>query len=131
MKKKLFLIFSHHLTDDQAANAKASLGVDSIVDMPENLRSVWRQIPPDLAELAVYLEPVRTWLAHEAGKGDYVLIQGDFGACYILVNTAFENSLVPVYSTTERRAREVRCSNGEVELTHHFRHVAFRRYERL
>ena len=130
MRKNLFLIFNHRLTLEQAANARSSLGVVNMVELPENLKPIWEQIPPDLAKLEIYLEPIKGWLLNQAGKGDHVLIQGDLGACYILVNFAFANDLVPVYSTTERQAREVHDTNGDVELTHKFRHVAFRRYER-
>ncbi len=131
MKKNLFLIFNHQITANQALSARASLGVDIIVPLPENLKFIWEQVPPDLAEIADYLEPIKRWLLAQARPGDYVLVQGDCGACYILVNIAFENNLIPVYSTTERKALEVHGANGDVALTHHFRHVAFRRYERL
>lgn len=131
MKKILFLIFNHHITSDQADNARADLGTDTFVPLPEHLKPLWQQIPPDLAEITDYLEPIKRWLLSQADQGDYALIQGDFGACYVLVNAAFENGLIPVYSTTERKAREVHSANGDVELTHSFRHVAFRRYEQF
>ncbi|MEA3280185.1 MAG: CRISPR-associated protein Csx20, partial [Thermodesulfobacteriota bacterium] len=59
---------------------------------------------------------------------DYVLIQGDFGACYIMVRFAFEKGFVPVYSTTRREAVEKQQSDGAVKLVHQFKHQVFRKY---
>ena len=128
-EKKLLLIFNLHLTTNQSVNASSSLGVDSIVDLPEKLKPIWKQIPPNFKKIAIYPKPIKAWPLREAHKGDYVLIQGDFGACYILVNVAFGNGLVPVYSTTKRKVSEVHGANGEVEFIHSFRHIAFRGYE--
>lgn len=56
------------------------------------------------------------------------MIQGDFGACYLVVRYCFEHGYVPVYSTTERNALEKHRGNNQVELTHRFQHVKFRKY---
>ena len=61
-------------------------------------------------------------------RGDYALIQGDFGACYIMVNFAFEQGLIPIYSTTVREAIEEPKDDGSVKLVHQFNHQIFRRY---
>ncbi len=126
MKKTLFLIFNHTFTSAQEADAKASLGVGEIVSMPENVRSIWADIPPENEAIAGFLSPVREWLFQNAKPGDLVLIQGDFGACHLMVRHAFENGLIPVYSTTRREAVEKVQSDGSVSLTHNFRHVRFR-----
>lgn len=78
--------------------------------------------------LADYLAPVRDWLAQTAQPGDYVLIQGDFGATYLMVRYALENGLIPVYATTRREAHETLQPDGSVRLTHTFRLQQFRRY---
>ena len=130
MSKTLFLIFNHDLTDLQRQDAHSSLGVGRIVDIPPDLKLLWRQIPPGLEGIAGYLGPLKRWLLENAQKDDFVLIQGDFGAVYIMVNFAFDNGLTPVYSTTDRRVVEKHGADGAVELTHVFRHERFRRYER-
>ena len=71
---------------------------------------------------------MRECLAANAKEKDFVLIQGDFGACYLMVNFALESGLVPVYSTTRREAVEEYGENGSIRITHHFRHVMFREY---
>ncbi|MBW1956902.1 MAG: hypothetical protein JRI83_14580, partial [Deltaproteobacteria bacterium] len=92
------------------------------------LKELWRDVPPELREIGPYLEPIKAWLDARAKTGDYVLVQGDFGACFILVEFCMKRGLVPVYSTTSREAEEVRRSDGAVEVKHVFRHRRFRRY---
>ena len=126
----LFLLFNHTLTPAQQEDARTSLGVNKIVRLPDELKEIWEAIPPDLSEVVHILDPVKNWLNVSARQGDYVLIQGDFGACYIIVNFAFESGLIPVYSTTQREAVEKVFQDGSINLTHRFNHRIFRRYER-
>ena len=126
----LFLLFNHQFTPAQESDARAALGVENIVGLPPDLRELWSNIPPGEPDIKSYLEPVKKWLRSQSQKGDCVLIQGDFGACYLLVNFAFERNLVPVYSTTQRTVVEEGQPSGAVKLTHHFQHQIFRRYGR-
>ncbi|MGV8073749.1 MAG: CRISPR-associated protein Csx20 [Syntrophobacteraceae bacterium] len=128
MSKRLFLIFNHRFTAAQEADALRSLGVETIVYPPTEVADLWRQIPPDMPELREYLKPVREWLAANAVTGDYVLIQGDFGACCLMVSFAEERGFIPVYSTTRRDATEEPQADGTVRLIHRFEHEIFRRY---
>jgi len=128
LQKRLFALFSHQLTDLQRNDAHRSLGVAEFVWLPPGLQALWRQIPAELEGIDGYLSPFKEWLAAEGRAGDYVLIQGDFGATWIMVNHAFQLGLVPVYSTTERQAGETITADGAVQLVHHFRHRRFRRY---
>ena len=125
-----FLIFNHQFTAVQEMDACASLGVRNIVNLPAELQELWRNIPPDLPEIKNYLDPIQKWLSSQANEGDHVLIQGDFGACFLMVNFAFEHNLIPVYSTTQREVVEEEQPNGAVRLTHHFQHQIFRKYRR-
>jgi len=124
----LFLIFNHQITPIQMQDAKDSLGIERIVEMPDALKELWRQIPSDLAEIGDYLIPLKEWLLSQAVKGDYVLIQGDFGACFIMVSTAFDMGLIPVYSTTKREAFEEHGEDGAIRLVHQVKHECFRKY---
>ena len=128
MPDSLFLLFNHEITPDQKRDAQVSLGVARIVDLPDNLKRIWRDIPPDSASIRAYLAPLQEWLGGCAVKGDYALIQGDFGACYLMVNFCFESGLIPVYSTTRRMAVERLDRDGSIRLTHRFSHRIFRKY---
>ncbi len=128
MTPSLYLLFNHEPTLLQEKDALASLGVGRIHNPPPELKAMWRRIPPDLPEIDGYLVPIKAWLKDHAAEGDYVLIQGDFGACFIMVNFAFVQDLIPVYSTTEREAVEEHGDDGTVKLIHQFKHHIFRLY---
>jgi len=127
---KLILIFSHKLTEKQRLQAKEQLKVTDFVYLPEDLQQLWSDIPSELTKLKEYLEPIKKWLDDVANENDFVLVQGDFGATYILVSLAFTKKLIPVYSTTKRICVENKCKNRNVKLTHLFSHVIFRKFER-
>ena len=114
MAASLFLLFNHRITKHQKAAACLSLDVDRIINLPSDLKDLWNQVPPELSEIRDYLVPIRSWLGSNAMAGDYVLIQGDFGAAYLMVTFAFENGLVPIYSTTYRKANEEYVDDGSV-----------------
>lgn len=126
---KMLLLFSHELTADQREDADVSLTIDEFVFLPLDLQESWRNIPPMNPLLSDYLEPFRGWVKENANLGDYVLIQGDFGAAYSMVNYAFSAGLIPVYATTERKSVETRMPDGSVNLERTFKHRMFRRYE--
>jgi hypothetical protein len=130
MSVTLFLLFNHQFTEKQQLDAHKALGIERIANMPDDLLELWSQIPPALPRLSGYLEPLRAWLLANADKGDFVLIQGDFGACYLMVEFAMQYGLVPIYSTTRRKAHEEHQADGTVKLTHHFEHRRFRKYGR-
>ena len=124
-----YLVFNHTLTTLQESSAKTSLGVERVIDLPPLLKNLWSVVPPELPGLLNYLQPLKDWLVERAQFSDYILIQGDFGATYLMVKFAFENGLVPVYSTTVRNAIEEHNADGSVRLLHHFKHIRFRKYE--
>jgi hypothetical protein len=124
----LFLVFNHRFSPEQSAQAREHLGITDILPLPEELRRRWSQIPAELPGLRGYLAPLADWLAGQARPGDYVLIQGDFGATYLMVRFALEHRLIPIYATTRREAQESVQPDSAVRLTHTFRHQQFRRY---
>jgi len=124
----MFLVFSHKMTRDQIRDAELSLGVTTLVEMPDNLKELWRQISPLPAKINDLLEPLRQWLETAANPLDFVLIQGDFGATWLMVDFVFKQGLVPVYSITRREAGETVLPDGSVKMEHLFHHQQFRRY---
>ena len=128
MSPSLLLLFNHQLTPLQEQDARMSLGICRIISPPSQLKDIWGTIPPDILSLSNYLKPVQDWISSQAKENDFVLIQGDFGACYIMVNFAFEHGLIPIYSTTNREAKEEHNTDGSVHLVHRVEHVIFRKY---
>lgn len=124
----LFLLFNHALTPEQRADAQSGLGVGLFIEPPRDVRGLWSNLDPESEGLFEALAPVRQWLAANARPGDFVLIQGDFGACWLMVEQARTLGVTPIYSTTRREAREDHLEDGSVRLMHHFRHVRYRVY---
>jgi hypothetical protein len=126
---RMLLLFSHKLTEDQKEDANTALGVREFLALPDNLQQLWMNIPPAMSLLSEYLEPIRSWINKNLYHGDYVLIQGDYGAVYLMVNYAFSVGLIPVYATTERMVVEKLMPDGVVKSERVFKHKMFRRYE--
>ncbi len=77
------------------------------------------------------LEPIIKWLDEKSNVGDFVLVQGDFGAVFLMVDFCLNNGLIPIYSVTKREASEEVLEDGSIVKVSRFNHIAFRRYERL
>ncbi|NLY86661.1 MAG: hypothetical protein GX077_09960 [Tissierellia bacterium] len=126
--KKMVLIFSHVLTEKQIEDAEINLGVDEFIYLPKDLQEKWSSIPPQEKDISGITKEIKNWLEEVATKGDYVLVQGDYGATYDLVNFCRAKGLKAVYSTTSRRAKEIKGQDGKIEITRVFEHVIFREY---
>jgi len=125
--KRMFLLFSHKLTDSQEADAKNSLGVSEFVYLNENLQELWSNIPPDMADIKGYLEPLVEFLKYSLSREDIVLVQGDFGATCYISKVLKELGGVPVYATTKRDVVEIKVGD-KIEKKSVFEHVMFREY---
>ncbi len=124
----LFLIFNHSFTPEQKKDAQINLGIHNFIEMPRYLKEIWANIPPNLESISSFIDPIKKWLMENSSPFDFVLIQGELGASYILVNFAFQNSLIPIYSTTVRKAIEELQPDGSIKLVHCFKHERFRKY---
>ncbi|MDX2305521.1 MAG: CRISPR-associated protein Csx20 [Microscillaceae bacterium] len=126
--KTLHLLFSHTLTPDQEADAKAKLQIGEVINLPEDLQKHFSNVPSDLLSLEEYAQPLMDWLLANAQVGDFALVQGDFGLAFILVNYCKEIGVIPVYSTTERQSVEVVQEDGSIVTQRVFKHRLFRKY---
>lgn len=125
---RFLILFNHILTEEQGKDAIDVLQVKEFCYPPAGIGLIWKAIPPEAHELRPLLEPVFQWIDETASAGDYLLVQGDFGATWMVVEHAMKKGIVPVYSTTERRASEKIDADGTVHAVHEFRHVRFRQY---
>jgi len=125
--KKLFLFFSHTLTTAQEKDAKALFGIEEFVVLSDELQTLWSNVPSDLADVSGYLEPLKNYLKLEFSSDDVVLVQGDFGATYHIVNFVNALGLKAVHATTKRNVVEKVIDNKIVK-TSLFEHVRFRVY---
>jgi hypothetical protein len=129
--KRLFNLTNHELTPEQTAQARKTLGTAETVTPPEELRQKLANIPPDEPDVAGHISDLGEWLRNEAESGDVVLVQGEHGATYSLVDLASRLGAIPMHATTERKFEEVRSEDGSVTTKRVFRHVRFRPYSRM
>ncbi|MDR0579379.1 MAG: hypothetical protein LBG21_02140 [Campylobacteraceae bacterium] len=123
--KKLFILMNHDLLESQIKEAKEILKVDEIVNLSDKS---WASIDPCEEKITDYLITYKNRLYVEAKKDDYLLVQGDFGTTYNMVNFAFANGIVPIYATTKRIFNE-KTVEGKIVITREFVHARFRKYE--
>lgn len=124
--RKFFVLLNHQLTEAQLEEIY-NMGVDEIVLPPEDIVRFWKDIAP-AGELPDAVTDVIKWLK-SGERGDYALIQGDFGATFYVVSWCLDNGFIPVYSTT-KRVFESEIVNGEIVNKHTVKHVNFRKYTR-
>ncbi len=124
---RFHLFFSHRLTPDQEEDAKKSLGVEEFVYLPPHLQELFSNVPAELENLGEYIKPFIEYLLQNARSGEYILLQGEFGLIYRLVETSKALGLIPVYATTKREVIEEKRGEEVVRVSR-FKHIRFRRY---
>ncbi len=124
----LIVLLNHSLTQDQIIDAYYSLQIDKIVYPEDTVKRMWANVPTTGDSLEKFLTPIYEWIKKTSTDGDYLLVQGDFGATYLVVRFALLNCLIPIYSKSKRIARENILPSGEVKLHHIFLHKGFRIY---
>jgi len=122
----MFILISHNLTPEQEEDAKRDRQVDEFIYVKN---SIWQNIPPENEKISNLLNEIKESILKDAKKGDLLLVQGDFGATYIMVNFAFQNGLVPIYATSKREVVEIK-KDENITTIRKFRHIRFREYER-
>jgi len=128
MGRQMFILLNHSVSTLQKQTAENQFHVQRFVEMPDMLKQAWKQIPPGLERLKDYLSPFKTWLSKNSRKGDYIIIQGDFGAVYSMVEYSITSGLVPVYATSARKASETVNADGSIRMEHIFKFCSFRQY---
>lgn len=125
--KKLFVLLNHPLLPVQLKESQEKFGITHTVTLSND---IWLGINPYVESIAKELEPIINRLLEEGSSGDYLLVQGDFGATYAMVSVAKKNGIIPIYATTARKATEV-IENGKVITRREFNHAQFRKYEEI
>jgi len=126
--KKMILLFSHKLSETQILEAKKSLGVDSFIYLPTHLQNIWSNISPIAPSIITLIDPIKKFIVENSSQGDIILIQGDFGVSYNLVNFALKNRYIPVYATTQRLVTQYE-KDGQIIKKSTFEFGRFRQYE--
>ncbi len=126
----LFNVTNHKATQEQIEDAKKSLGIKRIVEMPDDLARLWANVPPSAASVQDYSEPVLRWLLQNSDADDVIWLQGEWGVVISLLDWLRDSGVRCVYATTSRVAEEEHI-DGQVQMRHVFKHVRYRDYPRV
>ena len=83
-KKKALLVFSHQLTENQEKELIEEYGVKDIESLPDELQNMWSNVSIN-KDYKENLEKIKNFVKKKFGKGDIILIQGNWGYTYNLV----------------------------------------------
>lgn len=126
-EKKVLLVFSHELTENQEKELKEEFEVDKIEKLPIDLQNMWSNVSIK-TKYYENLEEIKKYIENNFNEGDILLIQGNWGYTYNLVNWGINEKYIPIYSYTERNVEEVK--DGEnIKKISYFKHVKFIEYK--
>lgn len=122
-----FCLLNHPLTAKQIEELRGKFGVVQIKYPTQELSAQWSQVSATENTDMELIAFVTEWL-QSARKNDILIIQGEFGTTFMLVDWALKQGLVPLHAVTRRIAKEQQ--NGEtVHRQYVFEHICFRKYE--
>jgi hypothetical protein len=96
--------------------------------MPINLALAWADIDPHGELNLSFASSVVAWVRAVAPVGSPVVVQGEAGMTFEVVNRLIVAGYVPVYATSERKVIETVLPDGSTETRRIFEHVQFRAY---
>ena len=117
------ILLSHILTQPQIDELKNLYRCENIIYMPEEIKAKWMNIDDNSSP-----EIFKEFLLANLKKGDYVLIQGEWGMTYKLINFAKKNGFIPLFSRTGRNVQERKEGDKTIKVSV-FEHKGFRKYE--
>lgn len=120
--KKAFIFFSHKLTEKQIDELTTKWQCEKIISLPENLQTAWSNVNAD-ADIRIFAD----FLKENSSEGDILLIQGEWGTTFNLINYAKDNNLVPIYAFSVRNSIEKKEGEAIIK-TSVFEHLEFKRY---
>lgn len=122
--KKMFVLINHDLTQEQKSQALKVFGVEDIINIADD---AWSNISPSDENILYVLNRYKKELMLEAEAGDILLVQGDFGATYNMINFAKNIGIKTIYATTKRIVQEL-AIDGKLVTRREFKHEKFREY---
>ena len=122
--KKMFVLINHDLTQEQKDQALKSFSIDYIINITDN---TWSNINPADENILYALNTYKKELMLEAEASDILLVQGDFGATYNMINFAKNIGIKTIYATTKRIFEELTI-DGKLVTRREFKHEKFREY---
>ena len=129
--RKAFIILNHLLTKTQESELRSEFEVERIIEMPEVFKEIWGGISAQNDLFNSGVRDIIEWLKIDSQPSDVVVVQGEWGASFLIVDFCFCNKLIPLYASSERLYEQKDLKDGRVKRTHIFKHVRFKRYMRF
>ena len=124
--RKMFVAFSHTLTNAQIEDAKSSLGVTDFVYPSLHVKGIISNIPDDMEPDMVRLLAWDIFDEAMEAECDYIFIAGQVELVhYTLLRVKNNGYMQAVNSVTKRKSMEIEV-NGQVTKTSVFEHVLWR-----
>lgn len=131
-RRKALVVLNHPLSKEQIEDLDKAWGVkeDAIITLPQDLKSLWANIPPEADDVQVCLH-VQLIINWARGKdigllpGDMIIIGGELVATLAVI-AGMDKDILSVCATTRRESVEKTMPDGSVQKTNVFRHVRFR-----
>ena len=127
--KILIVLMSHNMTENQKEDAYKTLKVKDILESNQDIKNIWSNIEPKSSLDLSRLDLVIDWIKKNSRKGDYILVQGEFGATFYIVDYCFKSNLIPIYATSKRQVIE-EIQGDKIITNRTFKHEGFRKYIR-
>lgn len=125
----VLVLLSHPLTDEQIEELRDISGdAGDIIRMPEELQAIWKQIDIDDSYRKKRMR-IFDWLSRQSTAGDYILVQGEWGTTYAVVDWCFKFQRIPIFAFAERRVIEEQTGSKEIIKKSVFVHRRFARYD--
>lgn len=123
---KAYCLLNHDLTENQKNELFGKFYVSQVIYPDEELKSNWAQVPATESFDRKIIAQIINWLS-AAKESDCLIIQGEFGSTFLIVDYALKNKLIPLHAVTKRCSVEEK--NGESIIKKiEFQHVCFRKY---
>lgn len=124
--KKVLALISHKILPEQEQELKNRFEIVDIKFLPENLQQIWSNVLFD-DKYYTNLNEMIDYMLSILNEEDYVIVQGNWGYVYKLVEEAKKNKIIPLYAFSIRDSSED-IINGEVVKITKFKHQCFVEY---
>lgn len=119
----VYIFFSHTLLIEQKLELKEKFFCKKIIYLPKKLQILWSNIQEDEDYAEIFFD----FLKINAKEKDYILIQGEWGITYKMIEFSKKRGLIPIYSFSKRISNE-EIKKDVVVKTSYFKHIKFKKY---
>lgn len=127
--RKIFCLLNHILSERQVQELIGTYGDSSIEYPPDSIKNLWSNLPVDHKLSKQTASVIFEWLnQNSTGKNDIIILQGEAGYSFAIVDYALTHKFIPIHAVTKRVVQEV-CNGEKIQRTYIFEHICFRKYK--